>query len=103
DRLSAVAPEPVVRGRGGRHDRALAGGVPARRGDPDRAWLVPAERLPAERAALRPHARRPRLSELAARARSPLRRAGRRAARLQLPRRSEEHTSELQSPYDLVC
>ena len=39
---------------------ALARGVPARCGDPDRARLVPAERLPAERAALRQQARRAR-------------------------------------------
>ena len=60
DQVPARAPEPVLPGRGGRHDRALAGRLPARRRHSDRARLVPPERLPAERAAVRPQPRGPR-------------------------------------------
>ena len=76
--------EPVLPRRGRRHRRALAGRVPARRGDPDRARLVPAERLPAERAALRLEARRPRRTARGSAGWRPLRRPHRRAGRLQL-------------------
>ena len=91
DRLPAPEPEPVLPRRGGRHDRALARRLPAGRRHPDRARLVPPERLPAERAALRPHARGARLRVVAAWARRPLRRALRRAAGLQLARRGGAH------------
>src|SRR3954447_11297657 len=87
DPLPARAPEPVVPRRGRRHGRALARGLPARRGHPDRARLVPAERLPAERAPVRRGDRRPRLPGLAAHPRRSLRGDHRRAARLQRPRR----------------
>ena len=52
--LPARPPQPVLPRRGRRHRRALAGRLPPGRGHPDRARLVPPERLPAERAALRP-------------------------------------------------
>ena len=46
-------PLPVVPGRGGRHRRPLARRLPPGRRHPDRARLVPAGRLPAQRPALR--------------------------------------------------
>src|SRR2546426_7004542 len=43
------------------------------------------------------------LGEASARVRGPERAAAHRRARPRRPRRSEEHTSELQSPCNLVC
>ena len=75
-------PLPLVPRRGGRHRRPLARRLPPGRRHPDRARLVPAGRLPAQRPAVRearPHAVR-RVAPIARRA---LRRAARCAARLQ--------------------
>ena len=87
DHVPAGAPQSVLPGRGGRHDRALAGRLSARRRHPDRARLVSPERLPAERAALRPQPRGPRHTHLVARPRRALRRHHRRSAGLQRARR----------------
>ena len=57
DPLPAPAPRSLLPGRGGRHHGPLGGGLPSRRGDPDRPRLVPPGRLPAQPAALRAPAR----------------------------------------------
>ena len=75
-------PLPLVPRRGGRHRRALARRLPPGRRHPDRARLVPAGRLPAQRPALR-EARPRAVRRLAPIARGALRRAARCAARLQ--------------------
>ena len=81
--LPEAAPHALVPRRGSRHVRALGRGLPSARGHPAHPWLVPAGRLPAERGALRPVGRAD-LPALAAPARGALRRADRRADRLQL-------------------
>jgi hypothetical protein len=65
------------------HERALAGVLPAEGGDPARARLVPAARLPAERPPVRT-LRAEGVHDLAPSAWRALRRAGEGAARLQL-------------------
>src|SRR5204862_98609 len=80
--LPAYAPAPVVPRRGGRHRRALGGGLPSGGADPARPRVVPAGRLPRERPAVR-EVRAARVRRVAAPARRALRRADGRAPGLQ--------------------
>ena len=83
DRLPACPPQPIVPGGGGGHEGALGGCVSPGRRHPDRPRLVPPERLPPERAALRQDARPEGVRGLVAEPGGPLRAAPRRAAGLQ--------------------
>src|SRR5207248_8748701 len=80
----------------GRRDRACALPAPAGHHEPDVAGRTPAPATRGLMALATPRWEAPVASPLL----SPLRRTWRWPAMIT---RSEEHTSELQSPYDLVC